>query len=111
MHNVPLSNTIDQLKQLQELEITLREATIVHGEHQERVIRIREQVNALRAQIEVDYLGRYDRLTRHGLGVVEVLHGMCMGCNMAIPQGDLNRMKAATAEPVCPHCGLFLYLN
>jgi len=110
MQNLPLSQTISQLKSLQELEITLKEAVIVHGDHQQRVERLRHQVAHLRVQIEVDYLNRYDRLSRHGLGVVEVMHGACMGCNMAIPQGDLNRMRAGAVEPACPHCGRFLYL-
>ena len=95
------------LRELQELEITLREARILHGEDSGDV-ELETQIQALRGRIAVDALARYDRLSRHGLGVVPLMNEMCMGCNMSIPRGDLNRMKANKLELICPNCGRYL---
>lgn len=98
----------DKLNRLQELEITLKESQIVHGDDAEASAPLRGQIEVLRSQIDEAALTRYDRLSRHGLAVVRVLGGMCMGCNITIPQGDINRMKSGKIDPVCPHCDRFV---
>ncbi len=102
------------LWQLQELDITLRESHIVHGkvhDNEKDVEEISEKVAKLRSEIDANMLSRYDRLIKQGVSVVHVNDGMCMGCYISIPVGDLNRMKSSTTEPACPHCGRFLMLE
>ena len=41
-------------------------------------------------------------------GVVSVKDGMCTGCYIMIPRGDLNRIAAGKADPVCPNCGTYI---
>ena len=100
--------TIESLLRLQELEITLREARIVHADDEELVAGLSAQVRQLRGDIDPPLLARYDRQSRHGPGVVHVASGTCTGCNMGIPVGDLNRIATGKVDPVCPHCGKFV---
>ncbi len=104
-----MQETLPLLQKLQELEITLNEAKILHGDHSE-IERIEGEIEAVREKIHVDSLARYDRLSRHGLAIVQLKSGMCMGCNMSVPKGDLNRMLAGKAEAICPNCGRYLSL-
>ncbi len=105
-----MQETLKLLLELQELGITLNEAKILHGENDE-LDELKAKEKELRSKIKVDALSRYDRLARHGLAVVRIQSGMCMGCNMSIPQGDLNRMRKSSQEPMCPNCGRYLALD
>jgi predicted nucleic acid-binding Zn-ribbon protein len=104
-----MRETLAQLVKLQGLEITLNEARILHGEGTE-LSDLEAQIRALRKQTSEDILARYDRLARHGLAVVEVKNGLCLGCCMSIPVGDVNRMRSSKAEASCPHCGRFVII-
>ena len=98
---------IKLLLELQELDIILAEARIVH-KHEKNTEAVKEKVNSLRKKIDVPILSRYDRLTKQGLAVVQEMNGMCLGCNLTIPVGDLNRIKTEKMDPICPNCGKFL---
>jgi predicted nucleic acid-binding Zn-ribbon protein len=100
-------NDVRLLQELQELDIILREAAIVHGED-DKTVPVEQKREDLRKQIDVDVLARYDRLIRNGLAVVGERSGMCMGCNIGIPVGDMNRIRSQKQEPICPNCGVFL---
>lgn len=102
--------TVKKLIHLQELELTLDESDILHGEEHANAGEVKDEIAALRATIDTDALARYDRLARHGLAVVQLRGSMCTGCNMAVPQGDLNRMRTEKELPVCPNCGHYLEL-
>ncbi len=105
-----MNETVKRLLMLQELNITLKEAAIVHGddlEEQDTTL-LNSRVAELRLQIPPELLSRYDRLSRQGLAVVKIHHGMCLGCNIGIARGDINRILAGKLEPVCPHCGKFV---
>lgn len=100
---------IEKLLELQELEIVRKESRIVHGESPTSES-VGDKIQTMRAGINKNILSRYDRISTHGPGVVGIHEHMCLGCNLAIPQGDLNRMATGRTESVCPHCGRFLYL-
>ena len=104
-----MQETLALLVKLQGLEITLNEARILHGEGAE-LQELEAQIKALRKQTSEDALARYDRLARHGLAVVEVKNGLCLGCCMSIPVGDVNRMRSSKAEAYCPNCGRFVII-
>lgn len=107
---IPVSTqTVQRLWQLQEYEITLREERIVHGEDAS-VAALDESIKAIRAQVDSNVLARYDRMARQRPAVVQIHTGMCMGCNMVIPKGDLVRIANGKAEPLCPHCSAYIVL-
>lgn len=103
-------DTVRTLQKLQDLEITYREAVIMHGGQNANSDSLRASIDELRGLINADCLARYDRLSKHGLAVVQVVNNQCMGCNLSIPQGDMNRMRSSRSEPICPNCGVYLAL-
>ena len=105
-----MNETVQRLLELQELSITLREAEIVHGTQGQAGATdpLRRRQSELRQQVSPEYLSRFDRLRASGLAVVRVQNGICLGCNIAIARGDLNRIQAGKLESICPHCGKFL---
>lgn len=105
-----MQDKLSLLLQLQELGITLSEAKILHGEDAE-TDELKQKEKDIREKVDVDTLARYDRLSKHGLGIVRIQSGMCMGCNMTIPQGDLNRMERGSQASICPHCGRYLAIG
>jgi predicted nucleic acid-binding Zn-ribbon protein len=103
-----MDDTIARLLELQELNITLRETEIVHGETAPDLRSLKERIRALRDQVSMDHLARFDRLMRQGLAVVRLHNDNCQGCNIGIARGDVNRMVTGKLEPICPHCGRFV---
>jgi predicted nucleic acid-binding Zn-ribbon protein len=100
-------NKIEILIEMQELDLILKEAKIVHQKDVDSES-IRNKLEKLRNSIDAQTLSRFDRLIKQGLSVVQLRGGMCLGCNLSIPVGDINRIKANNAEPICPNCGKFV---
>jgi len=65
------------------------------------------QANKLKAQM----LKKYDTLRTHrnGLGVVNVLGGVCQGCFMAIPPQQYNLLLRGDEHFDCPTCQRIMY--
>jgi predicted nucleic acid-binding Zn-ribbon protein len=105
-----MKEQVQQLLELQELEFISKESAIVHsdGDADED---LETRICKKRRKIPADLLARYDRLTQFGPSIVAVKGGMCVGCNLSIPQGDLNRIINGSVEPVCPHCNRFLNID
>ena len=101
---------IKLLMKLQELDIIIAEAKIVHRK-EKNTDSIKKKIESIREQLDTIMLSRYDRLVRQGLAVVQEMNGMCLGCNLSIPVGDLNRMKTQKMEAICPNCGKFLVVE
>ncbi len=109
MKRTATENKIKLLFELQEYDLVLTETMIVHGDTLDLKIII-AKVKELRKNIDDLTLSRYDRLYKQGLAIVHERNGMCLGCNMVIGAGDLNRMKGHKIDEICPHCGKFLLL-
>lgn len=58
------------------------------------------------AQIPEDHLARYTRLFRsnRGIAIVQVDRGVCQGCAVRLPVGELTRLRAADGPIPCS-CG------
>ena len=105
-----MKEQVQQLLELQELEFISKESAIVHADS-DADEDLETRISTKRRRIPEELLARYDRLTQFGPSVVVVKSGMCLGCNLCIPQGDLNRMVNGSVDPVCPHCNRFLNLD
>jgi predicted nucleic acid-binding Zn-ribbon protein len=101
---------IKTLLRLQEIDIILSEARIMH-EGEEDAGELHEERDGLQQAVDAVILARYRRLIERDVAVVHVRGGLCTGCYLAIPQGDLNRMRSNKLDPVCDNCGRFLYLD
>jgi predicted nucleic acid-binding Zn-ribbon protein len=101
---------IQILLRLQEIDIILSEARIMH-EGEEDTRELREERDSLNKQVDAVILVRYQRLIERDVAVVHIRGGLCTGCYLAIPQGDLNRMRSNKLDPVCDNCGRFLHMD
>ena len=65
-----------------------------------------EARNVDAAQIPEEDLARYTRLFRsnRGVAVVKVDRGVCQGCSVRLPVGELTRLRAS-AGPIPCSCG------
>ncbi len=62
-------------------------------------------------KLKATLLKKYDTLRsrRNGLGVVNVLAGVCQGCFMAIPPQQYNRLLRGDEHFDCPTCQRIMY--
>jgi predicted nucleic acid-binding Zn-ribbon protein len=103
---------VEKLLELQELEIVVAESRILHKkETQEGVADVTARIEALREAVPDAILRRYDAMRRNGLAVSVEQKGVCSGCRLNIPLGDLNRMRRGVIEWCCPNCARFLLLS
>ena len=85
--------TAEQVAQL-ENELKAHEA-----EHQAMAVGIRK-----------DVLSKYETIRRRrGLAVVPAHHGVCMGCNMALPPQLFNILQRGQTIEFCPSCQRIVY--
>ena len=100
----------DLTKELEEREKTwetrkveLRQEMAKRGNAFNEMLKAR---NLEAAQIPEEDLARYTRLFRsnRGVAVVRVDRGVCQGCAVRLPVGELNRLRAADGPIPCS-CG------
>lgn len=82
-------------------------------EDRERLLGIREQREALVAEIEPPVMSRYRtiRERKGGMAVVFVVRGACGGCHTAQPPQKVNEIRKELEILNCDFCGRFLLWN
>lgn len=78
----------------------------------ERLETLKRERGELIEDIDPKWLARYERVLQHrgGMAIVEVSHGTCTGCNMALPPQTVQNVKHEDDIVMCDYCGRFLYL-
>lgn len=100
------------LAELQELELIIEESAIIHrNDSNSSISELRGKAAGIRAKLPADILERYDRLRRNGPAVVSEVDGICTGCRLNVPKGDLQRMQNGSIPPICPNCYKFILLD
>ena len=108
-----MEKTVHSLYALQELELVLAETRILHQQAPEApdTAAFEAKLDQARKRVPKEQLRRYELLRRnHQLAVVREKAGSCTGCNLNVPQGDLNRMRRGEMDWVCPNCARFILL-
>jgi hypothetical protein len=81
---------------------------------------LEEKAQALGAQrqqqsaaIAPALLSQYEflRKAHQGRAVASVERGMCTGCRLALPTGELQRVRAGIELVICNSCGRILFLG
>jgi predicted nucleic acid-binding Zn-ribbon protein len=104
-----MSNIPQKLFDLQELELIVDESRILHRQDiDEHTAEIQAKISSLRESLDGECLRRFDRLRKQGMAVAKLESGVCGGCRLNIPQGEILRMRKAEEPPACPNCGRFL---
>ena len=84
-------------------QLELRSSKVEKGTAFNEMLQIRNDEAAL---IPKDHLARYTRLFRsnRGIAIVKVDRGVCQGCAVRLPVGELTRLRAADGPIPCS-CG------
>lgn len=108
-----MQNQVKMLFELQDLEIVVDESRILHRNHVDGVNpdTLDGRIRQIRTEVSPDLLRRYDLLRKRGLAVAEEHGGICHGCRLNVPVGDLNRMRKGVRDCICPNCARFLMLS
>ena len=94
---------------LRELDAVEKELAGLSAQSSRKTV-LTQQILSLRALIPTAILTHFDRMKARGKhGVVSVRNGVCGACHMAIPRGDLVRLRDSDELNVCD-CGTFIYL-
>ncbi len=103
------------LYKIQEYELTLAEAEIMHQESPRaasKIAQLKEHITDLKADLPTEIINRYERFKPDNLpAVVDMIHGnKCSSCHVSLPVGDLPRMIAGKMAPICHTCGKYVYV-
>ena len=98
-----ISDLADKEKSWNSQQLELRKEKSKKGTAFNEMLEIR---NAEASHIPDDHLARYTRLFRsnRGIAVVRVDRGICQGCAVRLPVGELTRLRSADGPIPCS-CG------
>ena len=88
------------------------ESEVRHSE--EEAIQLNQRRVEMLKKIESPLINKYEllRKRRQGLAVVEIIDGLCQGCNMNIPPQRFNELlKNIDSIMDCPFCNRIIYSN
>jgi predicted nucleic acid-binding Zn-ribbon protein len=71
---------------------------------------LEERRRELRSQVDEELLELYDELleSKHGLAVVKVSDGVCLGCRVELPGIEFDRFLKTESAFTCTNCGRIL---
>lgn len=106
-----LVKKIDNITQLlRHLDASENELSGLTAGHPRRET-LAQQIFSLRALIPTAILTHHDRMKARGKpSVVPIRNGVCGACHIAIPKGNLIRLRDPNELNVCD-CGAFIYLS
>lgn len=114
--------TLDADRQEKEVELAaMKENSDVRGAELTTLLNDSEAVlskrtktrESLATDLPASLLRKYQTLfkRRGGLALALASNGACLGCNMALPPQQFNRLLRATDLQTCPHCNRILYVE
>ncbi len=114
----PLSEQLQALVRLQDIDLLLRDARdpkIAGHEARlgfalENLGRVERARRRLASQIDDRLLQTYERMSRKfDRVVVSVEHRVCQGCRMSLPTSSASRDNSEITLEICQNCGRILY--
>jgi len=109
------ANTEALNRQIKDREITREkensELTSQKSSIEKRIIELTEQRKEQAAEIDIEALKDYDRVTaRKGSAIVRVEQGRCKGCRISLSMNELQRTRAGSLVH-CSSCGKILFME
>jgi predicted nucleic acid-binding Zn-ribbon protein len=115
----PLDQELTDLSEL--ASQSLEELTAVHDQLAIAAAAIEDEVATIRAareqlavRVGSELLASYERLKAKlgGIGAARLVGGVCSGCHLHVPPGELHRLRQAGPDAVgyCDQCGRILVL-
>jgi predicted nucleic acid-binding Zn-ribbon protein len=94
-----------------EIEVEIQTLSERSGELENMLVQKEEERVGLIANIDADYLKKYETLRAKGHNpvVVQVRKGVCTGCHMNLPPQFSNEMQRDRDIKACPNCNRMIY--
>jgi len=109
-----MNKFINQLLQLHDLELTLKENTVIHKNRNLDSVKaeLEEDINVLKNNLPYDILSIYNRISRkYDIPVTPMINNTCNGCFIKLPVGIANKVQCDSEWRCCPNCSRFLYYD
>ncbi|HCE44397.1 MAG TPA: hypothetical protein DET40_12690 [Lentisphaeria bacterium] len=108
-----MNKYINQLLQMQDLEIAMREHKSMKGkEEEETCTELRKNINGLKKILPPEISVVYERISKkYDIFVCPMVNSACTSCFMKIPVGFANSVLSTSNCISCPTCGRFLYFD
>ncbi len=108
-----MNKYINQLLQMQDLEIALREHRTLKGETEHATCaELRKSIAGLQKTLPPEVSVIYDRISKkYEIYVSPMVNSACTSCFMKIPVGVANSVLSTSNCISCPTCGRFLYFD
>ncbi|MCK5843264.1 MAG: PTS sugar transporter subunit IIA, partial [Victivallales bacterium] len=107
-----MNKYINELLQIQEMQITLRENEIIHKDKdtEETGKEISANIEEMVKLLPEEVLDVYNRISsRYEVFVSPMINDSCTGCFMKIPVSEAIAVKNTHQWSICPSCNRFLY--
>ena len=108
-----MNKNINQLLQIQDLTLTLKENDILHRSRdleESASARITSNISEMKKNLPPEIVSELDLLSsRYELFVAPMIHDTCTGCFMKLPVGVANNVRHPSQCINCPSCRRFLY--
>ncbi len=109
-----MNRFINQLLQLHDLELTLKENIVIHKSKDLESVKseLGENIKELKNALPFEIISEYDRISkRYDIPVCPMINSTCNGCFIKLPVGIANKVRSDSEWICCPSCHRFLYYD
>lgn len=107
-----MNKYINQLLQIQDLEVALRENSIMCESEKDNAAytQLKKNIKSLESNLSDDILAVYRRISkRYDISVCPMINNTCTGCFLKLPLGVANAVTSDSQCISCPNCHRFLF--
>ncbi len=109
-----MNKFINQLLQMQDFEITLRENEVMRNAdargNESAIEELKESINRFKKGLPDEIISIYDLISKkYDICVCPMTNNTCTGCFIKLPIGIAKTVMSDSQSVSCPNCGRFLY--
>lgn len=107
-----MNKYINQLLQIQDLEIALRENSIICESKEDNAAftELKKNIKVLEKNLPDEILAVYGRISKkYDISVCPMINNTCTGCFLKLPLGVANAVTSDSQWVCCPNCHRFLF--
>ena len=111
-----MNKFINQLLQMQDFEITLRENEVMRGAdnkgNESAIEELKSSINGFKKGLPEEIISIYNLISKkYDICVCPMINNTCMGCFIKLPVGIAKTVMSDSQTVSCPNCGRFLYYD
>ena len=111
-----MNKYINQLMQMQDFEITLRENEVMRSvdakDNKAAIEELKESISRFKKGMPDEIISIYDLISKkYDVCVCPMINSTCTGCSIKLPIGIGKTVMSDSQCVSCPNCGRFLYYD